>query len=53
VNPWTDGRFSWPSGAQTTLNASAATGIRAIEDEQTWRGATDLPLPYPPASEGK
>ena len=35
------------SGPGTTLTASAATGIVAVDDGGTWAGVSDLPLPFP------
>ena len=35
-------------GEQSILNASASTGIVAVDDGGTWEGCTDLALPFPP-----
>jgi hypothetical protein len=35
------------AGSLTTLTATAATGIRAVDDDGTWPGVTDLNLPFP------
>ena len=35
------------SSPGTVLNASAATGIVAVDDGGAWAGATNLPLPFP------
>jgi hypothetical protein len=34
-------------GAGTTLSATAANGIVAVDDGGTWAGVTDLELPFP------
>jgi len=36
-----------PTGALTTLTASAATGIVAVDDGGTWAGTTNTELPFP------
>jgi hypothetical protein len=37
-----------PSGStETTLTATAASGIRAADDGGTWAGATNVELPFP------
>jgi hypothetical protein len=35
------------ASGSVVLNASAETGIVAVDDGGTWAGATDLGLPYP------
>ena len=35
------------SGAGTTLNATAMTGIVAVDDGGAWAGVADVELPFP------
>ena len=35
------------TGTLTTLTASGATGIVAVDDGGTWAGVTELALPFP------
>lgn len=41
------GEFDPSSGTTTVLNATAASGIVAVDDGGTWAGVSDLALPFP------